>query len=160
MYKSFDDYLYIVNNFDKYQANVAAEKAIDAELTTAKADLATAKVELGNLTKDAAKEILNTAITNANNVIAAVEAEYAVAKEAKTTSEKKDELVKRLKNINLAASIKEAQDKDKVVEGDLNGDGIVNEGDYEVAKLKNNKETMTDNEYSIFMSTYLKSIKK
>ena len=156
MYKSFDDYLYIVNNFDKYQANVAAEKAIDTALTTAKADLATAKVELGNLTKNAAKEILNTAITNANNVIAAVEAEYAVAKEAKTTSEKKDELVKRLKNINLAASIKEAQDKDKVVEGDLNGDGVVNVSDLEVAKKMVATSAMEDDEYTIFLSTYRK----
>ena len=112
------------------------------------------------MTKDAAKEILTNAITNAENVIAAVEADFTAAKADKKTGEKKDELISRLTALKLADSIKAAQEKDKVVEGDLNGDGIVDEADFEAAKLMNVNEKMADDEYSIFMSTYIKSLNK
>lgn len=159
-YAYYKNELEDINNFDVYQANVAAEKAINDALTAAKSDLATAKGELAKLTKDAAKEILTNAITNAENVIAAVEADFTAAKTDKKTGEKKDELIGRLTALKLADSIKAAQDKDKVVEGDLNGDGIVDEADFEVAKLKSDGEKMDDNEYSIFMTTYIKSLNK
>ena len=129
-------------------------------MTATKADLATAKSELDKLTKDAAKEILNNAITNAENVIAAVEADFTAAKADKKTGEKKDELIGRLTALKLADSIKAAQDKDKVVEGDLNGDGFVDENDLDAGKSLYDNEKMVDDEYSIFMSTYLKAIKK
>ena len=160
MYKDFDSDLYDVTHFDVYQANETAVTAINGALTATKADLATAKDELAKLTKDAAKEILTTAITNAENVIAAVEADFTAAKADKKTAEKKDELIGRLTALKLADSIKAAQDKDKVVEGDLNGDGIVNEADFEAANLMSDNEKMTDDEYSIFMSTYIKSLNK
>ena len=159
-YAYYENELEDINNFDVYQANVAAEKAINDALTATKADLATAKGELAKLTKDAAKEILTSAITNAENVIAAVEADFTDAKAAKKTGEKKDELISRLNALKLADSIKAAQDKDKVVEGDLNGDGIVNENDLDAGKSLYDSEKMADDEYSIFMSTYLKAIKK
>mgnify|MGYP002679163045 CR=1 FL=1 len=159
-YAYYNNELEDINNFDVYQANVAAEKAINDALTAAKSDLATAKGELAKLTKDAAKEILTSAITNAENVIAAVEADFTDAKAAKKTGEKKDELISRLTALKLADSIKAAQDKDKVVEGDLNGDGIVNENDLDAGKSLYDSEKMADDEYSIFMSTYLKAIKK
>lgn len=159
-YAGYENELYDVTHFDVYQANVAAEKAINDALTAAKSDLATAKGELAKLTKDAAKEILTNAITNAENVIAAVEADFTAAKTDKKTSEKKDELIGRLTALKLADSIKAAQDKDKVVEGDLNGDGIVNENDLDAGKSLYDSEKMADDEYSIFMSTYLKAIKK
>ena len=159
-YAYYKNELEDINNFDVYQANVAAEKAINDALTAAKSDLATAKGELAKLTKDAAKEILTNAITNAENVIAAVEADFTAAKTDKKTSEKKDELIGRLTALKLADSIKAAQDKDKVVEGDLNGDGIVNENDLDAGKSLYDSEKMADDEYSIFMSTYLKAIKK
>ena len=159
-YAYYKNELEDINNFDVYQANVAAEKAINDALTAAKSDLATAKGELAKLTKDAAKEILTSAITNAENVIAAVEADFTDAKAAKKTGEKKDELISRLTALKLADSIKAAQDKDKVVEGDLNGDGIVNENDLDAGKSLYDSEKMADDEYSIFMSTYLKAIKK
>lgn len=159
-YAYYNNELEDINNFDVYQANVAAEKAINDALTAAKSDLATAKGELAKLTKDAAKEILTNAITNAENVIAAVEADFTAAKTDKKTSEKKDELIGRLTALKLADSIKAAQDKDKVVEGDLNGDGIVNENDLDAGKSLYDSEKMADDEYSIFMSTYLKAIKK
>lgn len=159
-YAYYKNELEDINNFDVYQANVAAEKAINDALTAAKFDLATAKGELAKLTKDAAKEILTNAITNAENVIAAVEADFTAAKTDKKTSEKKDELIGRLTALKLADSIKAAQDKDKVVEGDLNGDGIVNENDLDAGKSLYDSEKMADDEYSIFMSTYLKAIKK
>lgn len=159
-YAAYKSELEDINNFDVYQANVAAKTAVDAALTAAKADLATAKGELAKLTKDAAKEILTSAITNAENVIAAVEADFTAAKADKKTAEKKDELISRLTALKLADSIKAAQEKDKVVEGDLNGDGIVDESDFEVAKLKSDGEKMDDNEYSIFMTTYIKSLNK
>lgn len=159
-YAYYKNELEDINNFDVYQANVAAEKAINDALTAAKSDLATAKGELAKLTKDAAKEILTNAITNAENVIAAVEADFTAAKTDKKTSEKKDELIGRLTALKLADSIKAAQDKDKVVEGDLNGDGIVDEADLESARMKTYNEKMTDDEYSIFMSTYIKSLNK
>ena len=159
-YKDFDSDLYDVTHFDVYQANMDAENKINDALTATKADLATAKDELAKLTKDAAKEILNNAITNAENVIAAVEADFTAAKADKKTGEKKDELIGRLTALKLADSIKAAQDKDKVVEGDLNGDGIVNEADFEAANLMSDNEKMTDDEYSIFMSTYIKSLNK
>lgn len=159
-YEGYENELYDVTHFDVYQANVAAEKAVNDALTAAKADLATAKGELAKLTKDAAKEILNNAITNAENVIAAVEADFTAAKADKKTGEKKDELIGRLNALKLADSIKAAQDKDKVVEGDLNGDGIVDEADLESARMKTYNEKMTDDEYSIFMSTYIKSLNK
>lgn len=159
-YAAYKSELEDINNFDVYQANVAAEKAINDALTAAKSDLATAKGELAKLTKDAAKEILTNAITNAENVIAAVEADFTAAKTDKKTGEKKDELIGRLTALKLADSIKAAQDKDKVVEGDLNGDGIVNENDLDAGKSLYDSEKMADDEYSIFMSTYLKAIKK
>lgn len=159
-YAAYKSELEDINNFDVYQANVAAKTAVDAALTAAKADLATAKGELAKLTKDAAKEILTSAITNAENVIAAVEADFTAAKADKKTAEKKDELIGRLTALKLADSIKAAQEKDKVVEGDLNGDGIVNEADFEAANLMSDNEKMTDDEYSIFMSTYIKSLNK
>lgn len=159
-YAYYKNELEDINNFDVYQANVAAEKAVNDALTATKADLATAKGELAKLTKDAAKEILTNAITNAENVIAAVEADFTAAKTDKKTGEKKDELIRRLTALKLADSIKAAQDKDKVVEGDLNGDGIVDESDFEVAKLKSDGEKMDDDEYSIFMTTYIKSLNK
>ena len=159
-YEGYENELYDVTHFDVYQANVAAETAINDALTATKADLATAKSELAKLTKDAAKEILSTAITNAENVIAAVEADFTAAKADKKTGEKKDELIGRLTALKLADSIKAAQDKDKVVEGDLNGDGIVNENDLDAGKSLYDSEKMADDEYSIFMSTYLKAIKK
>lgn len=159
-YAYYKNELEDINNFDVYQANVAAEKAINDALTAAKSDLATAKGELAKLTKDAAKEILTNAITNAENVIAAVEADFTAAKTDKKTGEKKDELISRLTALKLADSIKAAQDKDKVVEGDLNGDGIVNESDLDAGKSLYDSEKMADDEYSIFMSTYLKAIKK
>lgn len=159
-YAYYENELEDINNFDVYQANVAAEKAINDALTAAKSDLATAKGELAKLTKDAAKEILTNAITNAENVIAAVEADFTAAKTDKKTGEKKDELIGRLTALKLADSIKAAQDKDKVVEGDLNGDGIVNENDLDAGKSLYDSEKMADDEYSIFMSTYLKAIKK
>lgn len=159
-YAYYKNELEDINNFDVYQANVAAEKAINDALTAAKSDLATAKGELAKLTKDAAKEILSTAITNAENVIAAVEADFTAAKADKKTGEKKDELIGRLTALKLADSIKAAQDKDKVVEGDLNGDGIVDEKDLDAGKSLYDSEKMADDEYSIFMSTYLKAIKK
>lgn len=159
-YAGYKNELYDVTHFDVYQANVAAETAINDALTATKADLATAKGELAKLTKDAAKEILSTAITNAENVIAAVEADFTAAKADKKTGEKKDELIGRLTALKLADSIKAAQDKDKVVEGDLNGDGIVNENDLDAGKSLYDSEKMADDEYSIFMSTYLKAIKK
>lgn len=159
-YAGYENELYDVTHFDVYQANVAAETAINDALTATKADLATAKGELAKLTKDAAKEILNNAITNAENVIAAVEADFTAAKADKKTGEKKDELIGRLTALKLADSIKAAQDKDKVVEGDLNGDGIVDEADLESARMKTYNEKMTDDEYSIFMSTYIKSLNK
>ena len=159
-YAGYENELYDVTHFDVYQANVAAETAVNKALTATKADLATAKSELAKLTKDAAKEILNNAITNAENVIAAVEADFIAAKADKKTGEKKDELIGRLTALKLADSIKAAQDKDKVVEGDLNGDGIVNEADFEAANLMSDNEKMTDDEYSIFMSTYIKSLNK
>lgn len=159
-YAYYKNELEDINNFDVYQANVAAEKAINDALTAAKSDLATAKGELAKLTKDAAKEILTNAITNAENVIAAVEADFTAAKTDKKTGEKKDELISRLTALKLADSIKAAQDKDKVVEGDLNGDGIVNENDLDAGKSLYDSEKMADDEYSIFMSTYLKAIKK
>lgn len=159
-YAAYKSELEDINNFDVYQANVAAEKAINDALTAAKSDLATAKGELAKLTKDAAKEILTNAITNAENVIAAVEADFTAAKTDKKTGEKKDELIGRLTALKLADSIKAAQDKDKVVEGDLNGDGIVNENDLGAGKSLYDSEKMADDEYSIFMSTYLKAIKK
>ena len=159
-YAYYKNELEDINNFDVYQANVAAEKAVNDALTATKADLATAKGELAKLTKDAAKEILTNAITNAENVIAAVEADFTAAKTDKKTGEKKDELIGRLTALKLADSIKAAQDKDKVVEGDLNGDGIVDESDFEVAKLKSDGEKMDDDEYSIFMTTYIKSLNK
>lgn len=159
-YAAYKSELEDINNFDVYQANVAAEKAINDALTAAKSDLATAKGELAKLTKDAAKEILTNAITNAENVIAAVEADFTAAKTDKKTGEKKDELISRLTALKLADSIKAAQDKDKVVEGDLNGDGIVNENDLDAGKSLYDSEKMADDEYSIFMSTYLKAIKK
>lgn len=159
-YAYYNNELEDINNFDVYQANVAAEKAVNDALTATKADLATAKGELAKLTKDAAKEILTNAITNAENVIAAVEADFTAAKTDKKTGEKKDELIRRLTALKLADSIKAAQDKDKVVEGDLNGDGIVDESDFEVAKLKSDGEKMDDDEYSIFMTTYIKSLNK
>ena len=159
-YAYYKNELEDINNFDVYQANVAAEKAINDALTAAKSDLATAKGELAKLTKDAAKEILTNAITNAENVIAAVEADFTAAKTDKKTGEKKDELISRLNALKLADSIKAAQDKDKVVEGDLNGDGIVNENDLDAGKSLYDSEKMADDEYSIFMSTYLKAIKK
>lgn len=159
-YEGYENELYDVTHFDVYQANVAAETAINDALTATKADLATAKSELAKLTKDAAKEILTNAITNAENVIAAVEADFTAAKADKKTGEKKDELIGRLTALKLADSIKAAQDKDKVVEGDLNGDGIVNEADFEAANLMSDNEKMTDDEYSIFMSTYIKSLNK
>lgn len=159
-YAYYNNELEDINNFDVYQANVAAEKAINDALTAAKSDLATAKGELAKLTKDAAKEILTNAITNAENVIAAVEADFTAAKTDKKTSEKKDELIGRLTALKLADSIKAAQDKDKVVEGDLNGDGIVDEKDLDAGKSLYDSEKMADDEYSIFMSTYLKAIKK
>lgn len=159
-YAYYNNELEDINNFDVYQANVAAEKAINDALTAAKSDLATAKGELAKLTKDAAKEILTNAITNAENVIAAVEADFTAAKTDKKTGEKKDELIGRLTALKLADSIKAAQDKDKVVEGDLNGDGIVNENDLDAGKSLYDSEKMADDEYSIFMSTYLKAIKK
>lgn len=159
-YAGYENELYDVTHFDVYQANVAAETAINDALTATKADLATAKGELAKLTKDAAKEILNNAITNAENVIAAVEADFTAAKADKKTGEKKDELIGRLTALKLADSIKAAQDKDKVVEGDLNGDGIVDEKDLDAGKSLYDSEKMADDEYSIFMSTYLKAIKK
>lgn len=159
-YAYYKNELEDINNFDVYQANVAAEKAINDALTAAKSDLATAKGELAKLTKDAAKEILTNAITNAENVIAAVEADFTAAKTDKKTGEKKDELIGRLTALKLADSIKAAQDKDKVVEGDLNGDGVVNENDLDAGKSLYDSEKMADDEYSIFMSTYLKAIKK
>lgn len=159
-YEGYENELYDVTHFDVYQANVAAETAINDALTATKADLATAKGELAKLTKDAAKEILTNAITNAENVIAAVEADFTAAKADKKTGEKKDELIGRLTALKLADSIKAAQDKDKVVEGDLNGDGIVNENDLDAGKSLYDSEKMADDEYSIFMSTYLKAIKK
>lgn len=159
-YAYYKNELEDINNFDVYQANVAAEKAINDALTAAKSDLATAKGELAKLTKDAAKEILTNAITNAENVIAAVEADFTAAKTDKKTGEKKDELIGRLNALKLADSIKAAQDKDKVVEGDLNGDGIVDEKDLDAGKSLYDSEKMADDEYSIFMSTYLKAIKK
>lgn len=159
-YAYYKNELEDINNFDVYQANVAAEKAINDALTAAKSDLATAKGELAKLTKDAAKEILTNAITNAENVIAAVEADFTAAKTDKKIGEKKDELIGRLTALKLADSIKAAQDKDKVVEGDLNGDGIVNENDLDAGKSLYDSEKMADDEYSIFMSTYLKAIKK
>ena len=159
-YKDFDSDLYDVTHFDVYQANMDAENKINDALTATKADLATAKDELAKLTKDAAKEILNNAITNAENVIAAVEADFTAAKADKKTGEKKDELIGRLTALKLADSIKAAQDKDKVVEGDLNGDGIVDENDLDAGKSLYDNEKMVDDEYSIFMSTYLKAIKK
>ena len=159
-YKGYENDLYNVNHFDVYQANVAAETAVNNALTATKADLTTAKGELAKLTKDAAKEILTNAITNAENVIAAVEADFTAAKADKKTGEKKDELISRLTALKLADSIKAAQEKDKVVEGDLNGDGIVDEADFEAAKLMNVNEKMADDEYSIFMSTYIKSLNK
>ena len=159
-YAYYKNELEDINNFDVYQANVAAEKAVNDALTATKADLATAKGELAKLTKDAAKEILTNAITNAENVIAAVEADFTAAKTDKKTGEKKDELIGRLTALKLADSIKAAQDKDKVVEGDLNGDGIVNENDLDAGKSLYDSEKMADDEYSIFMSTYLKAIKK
>lgn len=159
-YEGYENELYDVTHFDVYQANVAAEKAINDALTAAKSDLATAKGELAKLTKDAAKEILTNAITNAENVIAAVEADFTAAKADKKTGEKKDELIGRLTALKLADSIKAAQDKDKVVEGDLNGDGIVDEKDLDAGKSLYDSEKMADDEYSIFMSTYLKAIKK
>lgn len=159
-YAAYKSELEDINNFDVYQANVAAEKAINDALTAAKSDLATAKGELAKLTKDAAKEILTNAITNAENVIAAVEADFTAAKTDKKTGEKKDELISRLTALKLADSIKAAQDKDKIVEGDLNGDGIVNENDLDAGKSLYDSEKMADDEYSIFMSTYLKAIKK
>lgn len=159
-YAGYENELYDVTHFDVYQANVAAETAINDALTATKADLATAKGELAKLTKDAAKEILSTAITNAENVIAAVEADFTAAKADKKTGEKKDELIGRLTALKLADSIKAAQDKDKVVEGDLNGDGIVDEKDLDAGKSLYDSEKMADDEYSIFMSTYLKAIKK
>ena len=159
-YAGYENELYDVTHFDVYQANVAAETAINDALTATKADLATAKSELAKLTKDAAKEILNNAITNAENVIAAVEADFIAAKADKKTGEKKDELIGRLTALKLADSIKAAQDKDKVVEGDLNGDGIVDENDLDAGKSLYDNEKMVDDEYSIFMSTYLKAIKK
>lgn len=159
-YAYYKNELEDINNFDVYQANVAAEKAINDALTAAKSDLATAKGELAKLTKDAAKEILTNAITNAENVIAAVEADFTAAKTDKKTGEKKDELISRLTALKLADSIKAAQDKDKVVEGDLNGDGIVDEKDLDAGKSLYDSEKMADDEYSIFMSTYLKAIKK
>ena len=159
-YEGYENELYDVTHFDVYQANVAAETAINDALTATKADLATAKSELAKLTKDAAKEILNNAITNAENVIAAVEADFTAAKADKKTGEKKDELIGRLTALKLADSIKAAQDKDKVVEGDLNGDGIVDENDLDAGKSLYDNEKMVDDEYSIFMSTYLKAIKK
>lgn len=159
-YEGYENELYDVTHFDVYQANVAAETAINDALTATKADLATAKSELAKLTKDAAKEILTNAITNAENVIAAVEADFTAAKADKKTGEKKDELIGRLTALKLADSIKAAQDKDKVVEGDLNGDGIVDEKDLDAGKSLYDSEKMADDEYSIFMSTYLKAIKK
>lgn len=159
-YEGYENELYDVTHFDVYQANVAAETAINDALTATKADLATAKSELAKLTKDAAKEILTNAITNAENVIAAVEADFTAAKADKKTGEKKDELIGRLTALKLADSIKAAQDKDKVVEGDLNGDGIVDENDLDAGKSLYDNEKMVDDEYSIFMSTYLKAIKK
>lgn len=159
-YAYYKNELEDINNFDVYQANVAAEKAVNDALTATKADLATAKSELAKLTKDAAKEILTNAITNAENVIAAVEADFTAAKTDKKTGEKKDELIGRLTALKLADSIKAAQDKDKVVEGDLNGDGIVDEKDLDAGKSLYDSEKMADDEYSIFMSTYLKAIKK
>lgn len=159
-YEGYENELYDVTHFDVYQANMDAEDKINDTLTATKADLATAKDELAKLTKDAAKEILTNAITNAENVIAAVEADFTAAKADKKTGEKKDELIGRLTALKLADSIKAAQDKDKVVEGDLNGDGIVDEADFEVAKLKSDGEKMDDNEYSIFMTTYIKSLNK
>ena len=159
-YKEFASDLYDVTHFDVYQANEDAAEKIDDALTTAKSDLATAKGELAKLTKDAAKEILTSAITNAENVITAVEADFTAAKADKKTGEKKDELIGRLNALKLADSIKAAQDKDKVVEGDLNGDGIVDENDLDAGKSLYDNEKMVDDEYSIFMSTYLKAIKK
>lgn len=159
-YEGYENELYDVTYFDVYQANVAAETAINDALTATKADLATAKSELAKLTKDAAKEILTNAITNAENVIAAVETDFKAAKADKKTGEKKDELIGRLTALKLADSIKAAQDKDKVVEGDLNGDGIVDEKDLDAGKSLYDSEKMADDEYSIFMSTYLKAIKK
>ena len=159
-YEGYENELYDVTHFDVYQANVAAETAINDALTATKADLATAKSKLAKLTKDAAKEILTNAITNAENVIAAVEADFTAAKADKKTGEKKDELIGRLTALKLADSIKAAQDKDKVVEGDLNGDGIVDENDLDAGKSLYDNEKMVDDEYSIFMSTYLKAIKK
>ena len=103
---------------------------------------------------------MTNAITNAENVIAAVEADFTAAKADKKTGEKKDELIGRLTALKLADSIKAAQDKDKVVEGDLNGDGIVDENDLDAGKSLYDNEKMVDDEYSIFMSTYLKAIKK
>lgn len=159
-YKEFASELYDVTHFDVYQANEDAAEKIDDALTAAKSDLATAKGELAKLTKDAAKDILSTAITHAEDVIKTVETEFATAKADKKTAEKKDELISRLTDLKLADSIKAAQDKDKVVEGDLNGDGIVDEADLESARMKTYNEKMTDDEYSIFMSTYIKSLNK
>lgn len=159
-YEAYASELEDINNFDVYQANVAAETAINKALTTVKGDVATAKTELAKLSKEAAKDILSTAITNAEDVIKTVETEFATAKTDKKTAEKKDELISRLTALKLADSIKAAQEKDKVVEGDLNGDGIVNEADFEAANLMSDNEKMTDDEYSIFMSTYIKSLNK
>ena len=159
-YEAYASELEDINNFDVYQANVAAETAINKALTTVKGDVATAKTELAKLSKEAAKDILSTAITNAEDVIKTVETEFATAKADKKTAEKKDELIGRLTALKLADSIKAAQEKDKVVEGDLNGDGIVNEADFEAANLMSDNEKMTDDEYSIFMSTYIKSLNK
>ena len=159
-YEAYASELEDINNFDVYQANVAAETAINKALTTVKGDVATAKTELAKLSKEAAKDILSTAITNAEDVIKTVETEFVTAKADKKTAEKKDELISRLTALKLADSIKAAQEKDKVVEGDLNGDGIVNEADFEAANLMSDNEKMTDDEYSIFMSTYIKSLNK
>lgn len=143
--------------FKKYLAIEAAKVEIDGKVKEAEARIKDAKDELAKLTKENAQNYLKEEIAKSETALTAVKTDIANSKDLDAD---KAQIIADLAKIDLKVAIAAAKKLDTVVEGDLDGDGVVSTNDLDIAVKKYNTDTMTQDEYSVFLEVLKKSLNK
>ena len=157
-------YTQTVNTFKSKISLTKNHKTYEAynDITTAKENaekqIADANAVYANLTKDAVKATLKAAIDAANATLTSANTTLESSLADGTFSENAESLLTQYKGIDLKNAIEDAQKADKVIPGDVNNDGVVDEKDYTEAQKKNEAETLTDADFMLFLKYYKASL--
>lgn len=150
------------NNISKDPKTFGSYNDIVKAQEKAEKSIANAEAEYKKLTKENAKTTLKTAIDNAKETVEAAAKDLETALVEKNLNEKAEDILKRMKSVDLTEAVKNAKKLDQFVEGDLNDDGVVDKNDlFKANKMWMSEDPkMDDNTFADFLTVYKNSLKK